>query len=71
MFQVIVFDYEGSAAVMDVVDNIGLTILQIGKKDVPSGIPFWIVDSSTITEDYFIDPVVLGEPSGYGGTDIR
>lgn len=71
MHQVIVFDYEGGAAVMATASNIGLTTLDIGKKDVPSGIPFWVVDSSTITEDYYIDPVVLGEPSGYGGTDIR
>lgn len=68
MSQVIVFDYEGGAAVMAVANNTGLTILQIGQKDVAAGLPFWIVDSSTITDDYVIDPEVLGKPSGYGGT---
>lgn len=67
MNQVIVFQGEEGAAMMAVADNICLTILQIGKKDVPAGLPFWIVDASTITDDYAIDPEVLGEPSGYGG----
>lgn len=68
MYQVIVFQGEDGAAVMAVASNTGLTILQIGQKDAPSGLPFWIVDASTITEDYVIDPNVLGEPDGYGGT---
>lgn len=68
MYQVIVFEHEGGMAVMAAVTDIGLTILQIGKKDAPAGLPFWIVDASTITEDYVIDREVLGEPSGYGGT---
>lgn len=68
MSQVIVFEYEDGAAVMAVANNIGLTILQIGQKDVPAGLPFWIVAASTITDDYVIDPEVLGKPSGYGGT---
>lgn len=68
MDQVIVFEYEDGAAVMAVAGNISLTILQIGEKDVPAGLPFWIVDASTIIDGYAIDPEVLGEPSGYGGT---
>lgn len=68
MNQVIVFEYEGGAAVMAVASNTGLTILQIGQKDVPAELPFWIVDASTITDDYVIDPEALGKPSGYGGT---
>lgn len=68
MSQVIVFNYEDGAAVMAAVTDIGLTILQIGQKDVPAGLQFWIVDASTITDTYVIDPEVLGEPSGYGGT---
>lgn len=68
MYQVIVFQGDEGAAVMAVANNIGLTILQIGKKDVPAGLPFWIVDASTITDDYVIDPVALGEPDGYGET---
>lgn len=50
----------------------GLTIEQIGRKDVPAGVPFWIVDSSTIPADrslrdaWELDVVALGEPAGYG-----
>lgn len=68
MQEVIVFELDGASAIMAVATNIGLTTLQIGKKDVPAGLPFWIVDASTITDDYVIEPEVLGEPSGYGGT---
>lgn len=68
MNQVIVFEYDGGTAVMAVATDIGLTILQIGKKDVPPGLPFWIVDASAITDDYVLDPEALGKPSGYGGT---
>ncbi|WP_432700729.1 hypothetical protein ACRUMN_07680 [Kluyvera cryocrescens] len=68
MSQVIVFQGEEGVAMMAVADNMGLTILQIGQKDVPAGLPFWIIDASTITDDYVIDPLALGEPSGYGGT---
>lgn len=68
MQEVIVFELDGATAIMAVATNIGLTILQIGQKDVPTGLPFWIVDASTVTDDYVIDPEALGEPSGYGGT---
>lgn len=68
MQQVIVFELDGATAIMAAAPNIGLTILQIGQKDVPAGLPFWIVDASTVTDDYVIDPAVLGEPDGYGGT---
>lgn len=66
--QVIIFEYDGLTAVMSVATDIGLTIVEIGQKDVPAGIPFWVVDASTITEDYVIDTNALGEPSGIGGT---
>lgn len=68
MQEVIVFELDGATAIMAVATSIGLTILQIGQKDVPDGLPFWVVGASTITDDYVIDPEVLGEPSGYGGT---
>lgn len=67
MNQVIVFELDGATAIMAVASNTGLTILQVGEKDVPVGLPFWVVDASSITDDYVIDPEVLGEPSGYGG----
>lgn len=68
MQEVIVFELDGATAIMAAAPNIGLTILQIGQKDVPDGLPFWIVGASTITDNYVIDPVALGEPDGYGGT---
>ncbi|MGZ0749900.1 hypothetical protein [Kluyvera sichuanensis] len=68
MDQVIVFELDGATAIMAVATNIGMTILQVGEKDVPFGLPFWVVDASTITDDYVIDPVALGTPSGCGGT---
>ena len=51
-----------------------LSVLQIGQKDVPTGVPFWIVDAADIPSDRgFRDAWELGEatmgvPDGYGGT---
>lgn len=51
-----------------------LTVEQIGQKDVPPGVPFWIVDASTIPTDrtfrdaWELDTDAMGEPSGIGGT---
>lgn len=51
----------------------GLTILEIGKKDVPAGVPFWVVDASQIPTDrtyrdaWELDSSAMGEPSGFGG----
>lgn len=51
----------------------GLTIEQIGKKDVPEGVPFWIVEVSAIPTDrafrdaWQLDIASMGEPSGFGG----
>lgn len=50
----------------------GLTLQQIGQKDVPAGVLFWIVDADTIpTERTFrdawqLDVASMGEPSGFG-----
>lgn len=71
MRQVIVFECEGGAAVMAAARITGSTILDIGKKDVPEGLPFWIVDAETITDDFVINPDELGEPSGLGGAYQR
>ena len=44
----------------------------IAKKDVPEGLPFWIVDTETIPTDrtfrgaWEIDKETIGEPKGYG-----
>lgn len=50
----------------------GLSIEQIGRKDVPQGIPFWVVDSSVIPTDraaraaWELDFSSIGQPSGVG-----
>lgn len=52
----------------------GLTIEQIGVKDVPDGVSFWIVDESIIPLDpderleWKLPAEQLGSPSGVGGT---
>ena len=51
----------------------GLTLEQIGQKDVPAGVPFWIVQENTIPADrtfrdaWELDTASMGEPSGFGG----
>lgn len=53
---------------------IQLDILQIGQKDVPAGIPFWIVDAADIPEDrayrdaWTLEAGDMGAPDGFGGT---
>lgn len=48
------------------------TIEQIAEKDVPAGLPYWIVDTSSIPTDrtfrsaWEIDES-LGSPNGFGG----
>ena len=45
-----------------------LTLIQIGEKDIPNNIPFWIVNyedlPSTPQETWKFEN--MGEPSGYG-----
>ena len=51
----------------------GLTLRQIGQKDVPQGIPFWIIPADSIPTDrtfrdaWELDVASMGEPSGFGG----
>lgn len=51
----------------------GLTLEQIGKKDVPVGVPFWIVDADTLPADrtfrdaWELDVAGMGAPTGFGG----
>lgn len=50
-----------------------IDIVQIGEKAVPAGVPFWVVDESTIPPDrtfrdaWDLDVTALGEASGFGG----
>ncbi len=71
----IIFEYEGGVAVMSPNPECGLTTLQVGQKDVPAGVSFWIVDESALPADtpadaWEIDLSTAGEPSGTGGTFI-
>jgi hypothetical protein len=48
--------------------SIELTLVEIGIKDVPKDIPFWIIDEnelpSTPQESWKLEN--MGDPSGYG-----
>ena len=50
-----------------------LTLDEIAKRAVPNGVPYWIVDTSTIPTDrtfrdaWELDESQLCEPNGYGG----
>lgn len=51
----------------------GLSTIEIGVKDVPCGLPFWIIDSVNIPSDrtyrdaWDFDAQSLGDPAGVGG----
>lgn len=69
----IVYQLNGSPVVVIIPCECGLSIEQIGEKDVPAGVPFWIVPSSSIPADrtfrnaWDLDVASMGEPSGFGG----
>lgn len=70
----IVFQGEGQTMAVIIPCDCGIPVLQIGQKDVPDGVPFWIVDASDIPEDrvlrnaWDLDSSVMGEPAGTGGS---
>lgn len=70
----IIYQKSGSTATILIPCNCGLTIEQIGQKDVPLGVPFWIVDASSVPADrtfrdaWELDTAGMGEPAGIGGT---
>lgn len=74
MEQRIVYQMAGSPASVIVPCDCGLTVEQIGMKDVPAGVPFWIVPADSIPEDrtfrdaWELDIAEMGERSGLGGT---
>ena len=69
----IVFQLPGRPVTILIPCECGLTVEQIGKKDVPAGVPFWIVEAATIPADrtfrdaWELDVSSMGEPSGFGG----
>lgn len=70
---VIVFQPEGRPVAILTPCECGLTLQQIGKKDVPAGLPFWIVDAADIPTDttyrnaWTLDVQAMGSPDGVGG----
>jgi hypothetical protein len=68
----IVFQGEGQTMAVVIPCDCGIPVLQIGLKDVPDGVPFWIVDASDIPEDrvlrnaWDLDVAAMGEPHGVG-----
>lgn len=73
MSQRIVYQPPGRPVAILVPCDCGLTIQQIGKKDVPIGVPFWIVPAESIPSDrnlrnaWEIDVSTMGDPQGFGG----
>jgi hypothetical protein len=69
----IIYQKSGSPTTILIPCECGLTLEQIGKKDVPTGVPFWIVDAADIPSDrvfrdaWELDEASMGEPSGFGG----
>ncbi|MCT4701236.1 hypothetical protein MUA02_21100 [Enterobacteriaceae bacterium H20N1] len=71
--QVIIFEMNSFVSVVVPFTACGLSADEIGKKDVPASVPFWIVDDSTLPVDipqdaWELDTEQMGTPAGYGGT---
>ena len=70
----IVYQAAGEPVAVIIPCECGLALEQIGQKDVPDGLPFWIVDAVSIPEDrtfrdaWELDQAAMGAPSGIGGT---
>ncbi len=75
MNSVIVFMSEGIMRVMNAFDGSGFTTLETAKKDVPKGVPFWIISESLLPphEELAYAEINIekaGDPDGFGGTFI-
>lgn len=68
----IVFQLDGQPVSIMEPCEAQLTTKQVGIKDVPPGVPFWIIDHKDIPSDrqfrdaWDLDFVAMGEPAGYG-----
>lgn len=73
----IVFQILGQPAGVLIPCDCGLSVEDIGRKDVPDGSPFWIVSVQDIPSDrsdrdaWVVDPSEMGEPVGVGGTYVQ
>lgn len=69
----ILFQPAGAPAAVLIPCECGLSLEEIGTKDVPAGLPFWIVDAVTVPVDrafreaWELDADALGPASGVGG----
>lgn len=74
MSQRIVFQPEGYQVAVMAPADCGLSVIDIGRKDVPAGVEFWIIDASDVPQDaesraaWSLSADVLGAPAGVGGT---
>lgn len=69
MSNVVVYTQEnGVVAVLAPASNCGLTLKEIADKDVPTGVPYWIVDSAELPqeEQESWELVDMPEPDGVG-----
>jgi hypothetical protein len=68
----ILFQPKGAAVHVLIPLECELTLKQIGEKDVPEGLPFWIVDADIVPADrafraaWELDPDSMGPASGKG-----
>ncbi|AOR65100.1 hypothetical protein [Pectobacterium wasabiae] len=66
----VIYQGDDGVAILDPNTGFGLSATDIGKKDVPVGVPFWVMDISAFmdspVESWEIDTTVA--PSGIGGT---
>ncbi|MGX1127303.1 hypothetical protein [Pseudomonas sp. HLS-6 TE3448] len=69
----ILFQPAGAPAAVLIPCDCGLTLEEIGAKDVPAGLLFWIVDADSVPEDrafrdaWELDAAVIGPAQGVGG----
>lgn len=76
MSRIIVFQQVGRPVSIMTPCDCGLNIVEIGQKDVPAGLPFWIIDDSALPEDrsmrnaWQLDVQSMGEAAGKGGTYV-
>lgn len=71
--QAIIFENQGAARVLFPA-VCGLSVLDIGRKDVPQGVSFWIVSTDDLPdvalEAWELNVKKMGAPAGTGGSYI-